>query len=67
MATNGQPEASGSAASAAASASPPGVFTCRLCNGECTDGVDIFSEEGRKEEVPDKCQRCLPVLVSEKD
>ncbi len=38
--------------------------TCRLCGKESQDAVGIFSESGRERGLPEKCQRCLPVLVS---
>ena len=37
---------------------------CRLCGQESNDGFDIFGDEGRSEQLPEKCFQCLPVAVS---
>ena len=37
---------------------------CRLCAKDTIDWIDIFSESGKQQGLPEKCQLCLPVLVS---
>ena len=38
--------------------------TCRLCGSDAPNGVTLFSGSAASAELEDKCQKCLPVLVS---
>ena len=37
---------------------------CRLCANTSTNTTNIFSEKGLELRLPEKIQKCLPVLVS---
>ena len=37
---------------------------CRLCAEETTESINIFSSKGQEMCLPEKIQKCLPVVVS---
>ena len=43
---------------------PSSMGVCRLCAEESTDLIDIFSETGKRKDLPEKLKLVLPILVS---
>ena len=41
-----------------------GLQTCRICGQDTEEAVAIFGEAGMAKNLLEKCQKCLPVLVS---